>query len=487
MSLNSTNQLRSIVAGSGSTGTTQTLSSLGAEARLEQIAGQTGPFTINPGVTLFRTMEGGDTITTSITVNLAAANTYQPGQRVVIADSAQLIDSVSGGSLSILAAGSDTIYVTGGSPITLNQTNGYIELSSDGVSNWSFVSSSISTINDTMGVPVKLGSPNAVTITLSGNLVLPRSTSTVGQIFQNGLPLIHTFRNPSGTADRNLFIGAGGFTAGNLTLTGSTGSVSGGNNIGIGAEAQVGLTTGYRNVSVGDAAGRVMTIANNNCHFGFNAGLSQVSGSGLVAIGAFALQTTTLGVAVGVGYESLSVFTGQRGTAIGYQAGKTLGNANYCVFVGDAADTTAATTNNQTAIGSGATTGASYATSLGSDVANTIANSVKLGRNLETVYTPGGRNKHVKAVVDTYTLDTTTPDEVIICDKGTGFTLTLSNSTTAINSGRSIIIKNKGAGTVTIASSTGSQIFDTSAVASISLVTGASATLICDGVVWNKI
>lgn len=99
--------------------------------------------------------------------------------------------------------------------------------------------------------------------------------------------------------------------------------------------------------------------------------------------------------------------------------------------------------------------------------------------------TSTSRTKHVKVVTATYTQDTTSADEVIVGNHATvAFTITLLSA--ASTTGRSIVIKNRGAATVTVAAAAAaSEIFSTSAVASVALTTGQSITIISDGTYWN--
>ena len=116
---------------------------------LEQISATSGNFTVLPGVTLFRTSESHPGISTAITLTLAAASSYKAGQRVVISDSAVALNN-STGRIAIGPAGADTIFT--GSPV-MSLGGGFIELESDGVSNWSFIAASEDLMNSLGIIP----------------------------------------------------------------------------------------------------------------------------------------------------------------------------------------------------------------------------------------------------------------------------------------------------------------------------------------------
>ncbi len=113
----------------------------------------------------------------------------------------------------------------------------------------------------------------AKNIYLGGNINLPTTTSTVGQILLNGTRLIHAYPGS------NLFLGV---SAGNFTLTGDRnygfGSqtfynlTSGSDNIGIGRYAFFYLTTGSNNQCLGYSALNNLTTGQYNLGLGYSAG-----------------------------------------------------------------------------------------------------------------------------------------------------------------------------------------------------------------------
>lgn len=95
----------------------------------------------------------------------------------------------------------------------------------------------------------------------------------------------------------------------------------------------------------------------------------------------------------------------------------------------------------------------------------------------------GGRVKHTKIVTATYTLDTTTVDEVVVGNHATvAFTVTMLAASGL--TGRTIAIKNKGAAVVTIDATSLGQIDGANTIA---LTQYQSATLVSDGATWNRL
>jgi hypothetical protein len=210
-------------------------------------------------------------------------------------------------------------------------------------------------------------------IGLTGNLKLPTTSLTVGQIKVNGTRFIHSF----GT--NNVFVGE---SAGNLTLSGES-------NVGVGQLALNSLTTGSRNFGLGTQALRAITTGSNNIAIGVAALASLIGddsniaigdnalavANGIlqcVAIGANALTSLTTGdlnTAIGynallslttgefntaVGRIALQATTGSRNTGIGLNAGLTNTTGSDNVFIGQQADAASGALTNAIAIGSGA-------------------------------------------------------------------------------------------------------------------------------------
>lgn len=90
-----------------------------------------------------------------------------------------------------------------------------------------------------------------------------------------------------------------------------------------------------------------------------------------------------------------------------------------------------------------------------------------------------------------YTINTTSAGTNVLTANSasdqiaTGTTSTWTLPTPTGNSGLTFYMKNRGSGTVTLNSNSGSEIYSTSAVASISILAGEAYILKCDGSFWN--
>jgi len=133
-------------------------------------------------------------------------------------------------------------------------------------------------------------------VVTAGNLTLPTTTATVGQIVQNANRLLHTF----GT--NNLFLG---IAAGNTTLTVLNAVV----NLGIGLQTLSALTDGNWNLVVGHSSAQALTTGIQN-----------------TIVGTAALQiATSAGANTAIGMGTLSqLLTGTGNIAIGLTAGNAL-------------------------------------------------------------------------------------------------------------------------------------------------------------------
>jgi Chaperone of endosialidase len=148
------------------------------------------------------------------------------------------------------------------------------------------------------------GSFTAATIGLSGNITLPATSSTAGNIVQGATRILHTF----GT--NNLFVGAG---AGNYTMTGS------GQNTGIGTFALASNESGVGNTAVGMSALSNTTTGAINTAVGLQALTTNEGGALNTAVGAFALFNSSGGSGnIALGHNAGgSLTTGQDNIAIG--------------------------------------------------------------------------------------------------------------------------------------------------------------------------
>lgn len=209
---------------------------------------------------------------------------------------------------------------------------------------------------------------------VNGNINIPLTTSTVGQIKQNNIISFHTY----GTS--NLFLGP---LSGNFTTTGA------GTNTGVGAETLLSLTSGNANAGIGYQALRATTSGLGNTAIGSYALYVNTTGSYNVGIGQNTLHANLLGANnVAIGTSALFTFVPASAvgynTAIGTNAGYNVTTGTNNVIIGGktsatgtlttgtnvvllGVDTDVATNNltNAIAIGYGAVVGASNTLMLG--------------------------------------------------------------------------------------------------------------------------
>lgn len=160
-------------------------------------------------------------------------------------------------------------------------------------------------------------------ISTAGNLELPTSTSTIGQIKNGSVRMYHMTTGASMLPGygENIFWGNG---AGNVSANGY------GGNIGIGKEAIASVTTGYSLIGIGYQALNKATNASNNFGFGYQCLYNLIGDTGSGG-GFFNL---------GIGLRTLySITYGQRNVAIGnmdspYCAGNlTNGDSNNIIIM----------------------------------------------------------------------------------------------------------------------------------------------------------
>lgn len=155
---------------------------------------------------------------------------------------------------------------------------------------------------------------------ITGNFEIPTTTSTVGQIKQNGSTIFHTY----GT--NNLFMGV---SVGNYTTTGD------GQNIAIGNTTMTSLTTGKNNTALGYFAGWHIRAGLNNVCLGGGAGANVNDGSNNFAMGSNALNACTVnGDNIAIGTSCMQSSTGYRSVGIGTSANKNSGTGNYNIGIG---------------------------------------------------------------------------------------------------------------------------------------------------------
>lgn len=176
------------------------------------------------------------------------------------------------------------------------------------------------------------GAGTFTTLSATGTIGTPETTSsTIGVVNIGGL-LIHGFRHPTGGTARpdgnNVFIGrlAGNFTMG----ADATSAAHASYNIGIGNNTLRALTTGYSNVALGGTALAAATTGYANMAIGYNALGTTTNGVHNIAIGYYAGRY----IAAGDGYQpnrttSNSVYIGTltRASADGVTNEIVIGNS----------------------------------------------------------------------------------------------------------------------------------------------------------------
>jgi hypothetical protein len=335
---------------------------------------------------------------------------------------------------------------------------------------------------------------------VSGNTISTRyKVNTSGQTTE-----INNYYN--GGTGRNIWIGGGG--------TSSNSSASG--NLGIGDNALLSTTSGFFNTAIGASALQLHTSGDRNMAIGFEALYSTTSGTRNVGIGANALGTNSTGsnnMAIGtaalllsttagdncaIGSDALrEITTGANNVAIGTDAGRRIsgGSANQTslqsIYIGQDTRSSANGNTNEmvfghTAIGQGSNTvtlGNSSITKTflrGNTMVNTTTdNGVD---ELQVQGSISGIGFKQAYVTKTGAYTATNDDYVIDCTSGT-FTVTLPASSG--RTGRILIIKNSGAGTITV-DGNASETIDGAATYSLA-VQYATVQIISDGTNWKII
>ena len=310
---------------------------------------------------------------------------------ITLAEGSNVTITPSAGTLTIAATGGPGGELPAGS---VNQT-----LRSNG-SAW--VASSVLT-NDGSNVGI------------SGNLSLPNTTASTGQIDFGGSRFIHNY-GPGGSY--NIFLG---YLAGNFSMTGgfntasgyaslysnTTGSrntvsgvlslssnTTGSDNTAVGFTALYTNTTGSANTASSSQSLYSNTEGSDNTASGHQSLYSNTTGSGNTASGSQSLYFNTEGsdnTASGYqslhanttgsgntasGYASLYANTSWYNTASGYLAGGANTTGSYNTFLGAWSDASANNLTNATAIGSGVIVNASNKVRIGNSAVTVIEGQV---------------------------------------------------------------------------------------------------------------
>ena len=309
----------------------------------------------------------------------------------------------------------------------------------------------------------------------------------------------------NGGTGRHIWIGGGGLSSNSSSAENTAigvdamlNNTSGYYNSALGANALKANTTGFLNVAFGPYALLTNTTGNRNMAIGQSA-LEQSNSSDNAAVGSQTLISLTSGGRnVGIGSNALFyATTGSSNVAVGTEAGKFIsGGSNNVtsgtsIYLGD--DTRASANGNSNeivighnAIGQGSNTAIIGNSSItktflrGATMVNTTTDNGVDELQVNGSIQGTGFNQAYTARTTTYTAANT--DYFIDCTSGT-FTVNLF--TAVGNTGRILIIKNSGTGTITV-DPNGSQTID--GATTYSLATQyATVQIVSDGTNWKII
>lgn len=314
---------------------------------------------------------------------------------------------------------------------------------------------------------------------------------------------ISSFYN--GGAGKNIWIGGGGLSSttaseSNVSLgyDALLNNTSGYLNVGIGGSALKLNTTGFYNFGIGGGALEKVTTGNYNTAIGVSS-LANTTSSNNTAIGSNSMALNTTGANnVAIGTQALFFKqTGSSNIAIGYDAGRNYGggsnltSSSQLILIGEDTRPSADGNTNEIVIGhtnigqgsNSVTLGNSSITKTflrGSVMVNTTSDNGTDKLQVSGSIQGTGFNQNYVTKTGTYTAGTS--DYVIDCTSGT-FTVNLFTATG--NTGRILIIKNSGTGTITVDPS-GAQTVDGASTYSLS-AQYATVQIVCDGTNWKII
>jgi hypothetical protein len=375
-------------------------------------------------------------------------------------------------------------------------------------------------INATTRLGISLGfgvNPNAA-LSVGGTALINTNTDNgVDKLQVNGSAIASTLKvNTSGQTvnissyynggtGNNIWIGGGGLSgtsasAYNISLGSNAllSNTSGEFNAAVGAEALQNNTTGFRNMAFGSQALKFNTTGNRNMAIGQSA-LEVANASDNAAVGSQTLISLTSGGRnVGIGSNALFyATTGSSNVAVGTEAGKfiTGGSNNVTsgtsVYLGDDTRASANGNSNEIVIGHNTNGLGSNTATLGN---SSITKTFLRGNTMVNTTTDNGVDElqvngsisgigfKQAYVAKTGAYTATNDDYVIDCTSGT-FTVTLPASSG--RTGRILIIKNSGAGTITV-DGNGAETIDGAATYAISVQYG-TIQIMSDGTNWKII
>jgi hypothetical protein len=309
----------------------------------------------------------------------------------------------------------------------------------------------------------------------------------------------------NGGGGKNIWIGGGGLSS----------NSSASDNISVGSDAMLNNTSGYynsafgndalklhtsgdRNVAIGYQASYNVTSGTRNVSIGVGAGGTNSTSSNNMAIGTAALLFTTAGDNCAIGSDALrEITTGASNVGIGTDAGRRIsgGSANQTsgtsIYIGQDTRSSANGNSNEMVFGHTAIGQGSNTVTLGN---SSITKTFLRGNTMVNTTTDNGVDElqvngsisgigfKQAYVTKTGAYTATNDDYVIDCTSGT-FTVTLPASSG--RTGRILIIKNSGAGTITV-DGNGAETIDGAATYSLA-VQYATVQIMSDGTNWKII
>jgi hypothetical protein len=293
----------------------------------------------------------------------------------------------------------------------------------------------------------------------------------------------------TGATGRNIWIGGGGLSGTSTSLYCTS----------LGHNALFANTSGDQNTAVGAFSMSANTTGTNNNAIGSSSLQTNTSGSHNNAMGNTALAFNTTGYNnVSIGSNSLvENTTGYSNNAIGYEAGRKVSGgganqtSNTSIYIGEDTRSSASGNTNEMVFGHTAIGQGSNTVTLGN---SSITKTFLRGNTMVNTTTDNGVDElqvngsisgigfKQAYVTKTGAYTATNDDYVIDCTSGT-FTVTLPASSG--RTGRILIIKNSGAGTITV-DGNGAETIDGAATVTLAVQYG-TIQIMSDGTNWKTI